>query len=850
MTAARHAELLAPAGEPRALRAALAAGADAVYFGLERWSARAFAGNFAGETAVEAVETAHLYDARAFLALNTLLKDDEVGPALAALEAPYLAGLDALIVADLGFVARVREAYPELPLHASTQLNTHSSSQLAALSDLGFTRAILARELSLVEIAALEAHSLELEAFVHGALCYGYSGDCLLASMVGGRSGNRGRCSQSCRLRYDLRRLGDRSAHGRVGTAPPAGGRHGGPAADHAAEPTRVMSTSDLAAISVLPRLLAAGVTSFKIEGRMKDAAYVGVTTAVYREALDAALADPEGYEVRLEWSSRLEQSFSRSFTTAHLDGRHHEVRSGGRGGHRGVPVGRVAAVDERRGEVRVRLAKEVAAGDLVYLYTPWGQTEPVRVQEGGDVELTLRVRERVAVKDRLFRLAAADAGQLARDLVAGRRALRPVLLRMCLVGEDGRPAALAIETEAGGETVTVTTAGPLAPARTAALTAEKARDALGALGGTPYRLGELEFAVADGLFLAVGDLKDLRRRAVAALDERRLAGRRCDAAPRPNVASRVPDTPLAPAPSRAPWGAASSRASTDGQEPPGLVLVLRPGEHPLRPPGVDALCLDLRTSDPVRAIITATEALRSSRLPLRARLPEILFDADASWLSAVLALRWDAVYVRHLGLLVSEAPSGTPDPHSDSPPLVLEYPLQGLNGLAAGVAAGLAGRPPAAGGASPEASLDEIAGLRAAMAAGAPPLAPPPVVEALAFGRQQVLHTRDQLGRAEGLFEAPGPAQHVGLLLEDAKGYEFPADVDPGGTRLFNARVTNLAPNLEELRAAGVTTFLVVQSDLDESERAAFVAGGLPALAPLAARERSTTGHLFRGVA
>jgi len=827
MTAARHVELLAPAGEPRALRAALAAGADAVYFGLERWSARAFAGNFAGETAVEAVETAHLYDARAYLALNTLLKDDEVGPALAALEAPYFAGLDALIVADLGFAARVREAYPELPLHASTQLDTHSSSQLAALARLGFTRAILARELSLAEIAALEAHGLELEAFVHGALCYGYSGDCLLSSMVGGRSGNRGRCSQSCRLRYDLRRLGGTSAHGGAGTAPPA------------AEPTRVMSTSDLAAIGVLPRLLAAGVTSFKIEGRMKDAAYVGVTTAVYREALDAALADPGGYEVSREWSSRLEQSFSRSFTTAHLDGRHHEVRSGGRGGHRGVLVGRVAAVDERRGEVRVRLAKEVAAGDLVYLYTPWGQTEPVRVHDGGDAELTLRLHERVAVKDRLFRLAAADAGQLARDLVAGRSALRPVLLRMCLVGEEGRPAALAIEAEAGGETVTVTTAEPLAPARTAALTPEKARGALGAFGGTPYRLGELEFAVADGLFLAVGDLKDLRRRAVAALDERRLAARRRGAAPRRRGELR----PGAPRPT-------SFSAVDGGDEPPGLVLVLRPGEHALRPPGVGALCLDLQTADPPGAIAAAAEALRSSGLPLRARLPEILFDADASWLSAVLALRWDAVYARHLGLLVSGGPSATPDPRADSRPIVLEYPLQGLNGLAAGVLAGLAGRAPAAVVASPEASLDEIAGLRSAMAAGAPPLDPPPAVEALAFGRQQVLHTRDQLGRAEGLFEAPGPAHHVGLLLEDAKGYQFPADVAAGGTRLFNARVTNLAPNLDELRAAGVTTFLVVQSDLDEAERAAFVGGGLPALAPLASRERSTTGHLFRGVA
>ena len=149
-------ELLAPAGEPRALRAALSAGADAVYFGLARWSARAFAGNFGGEAVPEAVETAHLYDARAYLALNTLLKDDEVEPALAALEAPYLAGLDALIVADLGFAARVREEYPDLPLHASTQLNAHSSAQLGALERLGFARAVLARELSLAEIAALD----------------------------------------------------------------------------------------------------------------------------------------------------------------------------------------------------------------------------------------------------------------------------------------------------------------------------------------------------------------------------------------------------------------------------------------------------------------------------------------------------------------------------------------------------------------------------------------------------------------------------------------------------------------------------------------------------------------------
>ena len=569
-------ELLAPAGEPRALRAALSAGADAVYFGLARWSARAFAGNFGGEAVPEAVETAHLYDARAYLALNTLLKDDEVEPALAALEAPYRAGLDALIVADLGFAARVREEYPELPLHASTQLNTHSSAQLAALERLGFSRAILARELSLPEIAALETRGLELEVFVHGALCYGYSGDCLLSSMVGGRSGNRGRCSQSCRLRYALKAPG----------LP-------------ALESSRIMSTSDLAAIGVLPDLLAAGVTSIKVEGRMKDAAYVGVTTSVYREALDAAVADPEGFAVRPEWTERLEQSFSRSFTTAHLEGRHDDVRSGGRGGHRGVLVGRVSGFNESTGAVEIKLNQPVAEGDVVYLYTPWGQTEPRRLEAGGDAAITLHVRERVAVKDRLFRLAAADVGELGRDLVNGRVTLRPIELAMRLSGGEGVPGELAVTDLRSNETVSVSTPEPLPAARTAALSAERAREALGALGGTPYRLADLEYAVADGAFLAVGGLKDLRRRAVAALGERRVAARRRSCGRQAGSAPRA----QAGRPARRPGA------------PPPVVLRLRLDETPLPLPRGGAYCLDVLTGDAPEAVARALERLRASGL-------------------------------------------------------------------------------------------------------------------------------------------------------------------------------------------------------------------------------------------
>ncbi len=831
----RAIELLAPAGEPRALRAALAAGADAVYFGLERWSARAFAGNFAGDTAVAAVDLAHLYDARAYLALNTLLKEAEVDPALAALEAPYRAGLDGLIVADLGILLRVREEYPDLPLHASTQLNTHSSAQLAALARLGCRRAVLARELSLTEIAALEPHGLELEAFVHGALCYGYSGDCLLSSMVGGRSGNRGRCSQSCRLRYEVRRTGTPPPARRPSREPDAASA--GAERDEGAA-ARVLSTSDLAAIGLLPRLIAAGVTSFKIEGRMKDPAYVGVTTAVYREAVDAALEDPAGYAVRPEWLARLEQSFSRGFSVAHLEGRHHEVRSGGRGGHRGVLVGRVSRVDEGRGEVEVRLTKPVAAGDLVCVYTSAGQTEPLRLEGGGEDRVTLRLRERVGVKDRLFRLAAAAADELAQDLITARVARRPILLRMALEGSAGQAARLTVAAQESGLAVGVAGTTALAPARTAALTAAKARDALGALGGTPYRLDVLEFALPDGLFLPVGELKELRRRALAELDERRLAARR-----RAWPVSWMPAATSVPALAAAPPAAAPFRpepATAAGRIAPGsspaVVLRLRPGERPLAAPGVCALCLDLLAGDAPAAVVAASTELRATGLPLRVRLPEVLFDRDEPWWRAILALPWQGVYARHLGIVGAMAEGG----EAAAAALILEFPVQGLSAAAAEAAAELAGRRPAAVVARPETSLEEIAGL----AAG------PFAVEVVAFGRQQVLHTRDLLGRAEGLCAAPGPGEHVGLTLTDAKGYEFPATVDAGGTRLFNARVTNLAANLDELAAARVAGFVVVQSDLDAGERAAFLSGGLTALAACVSRERSTTGHLFRGVA
>jgi hypothetical protein len=266
------------------------------------------------------------------------------------------------------------------------------------------------------------------------------------------------------------------------------------------------------------------------------------------------------------------------------------------------------------------------------------------------------------------------------------------------------------------------------------------------------------------------------------------------------------------------------------------VVLRLRPGEAPILAPDVGALCLELTAGDPVPTVAAALAELARTGLPVRCRPPEIVFDADGEWLARVAELPWAVVYARHLALIAA-GPDTT---------LAYEYPLQGLNGLTPGVLAELAGAPPAAVVVSPEAALDEVV----ALAVGLAHLDPAPAIEALAFGRQQVLHARDRLGREEGVVAPPDAAGHAGLLLEDAKGYVFPAQVGDGGTRLFNARLTNLAGNLDELRAVGVARFLVVQRDLSPDERRAFASGGLQALAAFVSRERTTTGHLFRGVA
>lgn len=339
----RSVELLAPAGGPEAAFAAFHYGADAIYLGLKKFSARAEAENFTLDELAEVTAFAHSLQPRrrVFVAINTLIRQDELDELLETLAAVADIGVDALIIQDLGVYHLVRTHFPELELHASTQLAVHNRAGAEALRQLGFARVVLARELTFEEVHDITATArIETEVFIHGALCYSYSGLCLYSSQTLGRSGNRGKCAYSCRDSHDV-----------VGA--PATLRDGSPVKR---DPSRgfPFSMKDLALADFLPSLRSAGVSCFKIEGRKKSPLYVATTTDYYRRLLDGKLDPRERTGREAELQSVFSRPWTRLFLQSHRD---KEVADRDTVGHRGTPIGEVDSVrDEGTRRARLRL--------------------------------------------------------------------------------------------------------------------------------------------------------------------------------------------------------------------------------------------------------------------------------------------------------------------------------------------------------------------------------------------------------------------------------------------------------------------------------------------------------------
>jgi putative protease len=506
-------ELLAPAGDREALRAAVANGADAVYFGLTGFNARARAANFTPAELPDVMRFLHGRNVRGFVALNTLVFSDELPAAAELLRACAAAGVDAVIVQDLGLVRLARRLAPTLPVHASTQMTLTEPRGIDFVRRLGVERVVLARELSLDDIRKVTAATdVPVEVFVHGALCVAYSGQCLTSEALGGRSANRGQCAQACRLPYEMvvdgavRDLGDRAY---------------------------LLSPQDLAAYDRIAPLVEAGVVSFKIEGRLKGGPYVAATTQTYRQAIDAATG---GQSFRMSRRAELDlaQTFSRGLTTGFLDGVNHQALVRGRfPKSRGVRIGRVAAVG--RNGVRIEPAEAVPElvkpGDGVV----FDLGRPQEEEPGGRVWTVAHAGRLVELQfePNALDLAAVPVGcdvyktddpalrkRLEASYVQDKPARR-VPLAARLAGVLGGPLTLTL-TDPDGAAADATWAGPLEAAAKRAATADELRDQLGRLGDTPFELGALAVELPDAVMVPRSVLNDLRRRAAAALAERR----------------------------------------------------------------------------------------------------------------------------------------------------------------------------------------------------------------------------------------------------------------------------------------------------------------------------------------
>lgn len=372
-------ELLAPAGTPDALRAAIAAGADAVYVGLGAFNARAANGGFSLTELSSACVLAHAHGARVYVTFNVYVRDDELGDAVALAGSALAAGADALIVADMGLITRIRAALPDAELHLSTQAGAQCAAAVDfAARKLGVERVTCARELSVAELAELCATGVEIEAFCHGAICICYSGACSYSALMRGRSANRGDCTQPCRLAYELQ---DGSG------AVLAGGawERGRAAEEQAMRPDgdRLLCPHDYLGIRHIAEMLEAGVSAFKIEGRMKSPDYVYNVVRCYREALDAALAGRPLSDIELDGlEACLARSFSRGFTSGYLEGGHaatgSDLMSVERAINQGLRAGHV--VEPRYAGALVAFDCEVAAGDMLEIRSTPGPDAPADV--------------------------------------------------------------------------------------------------------------------------------------------------------------------------------------------------------------------------------------------------------------------------------------------------------------------------------------------------------------------------------------------------------------------------------------------------------------------------------------
>ncbi len=678
--ASHHVDLLAPAGGPDAAFAAFHYGADAVYLGLKKFSARAEAENFTLEECAEITAYAHSLTPprRVFVAINTLIRQDELPELVETLAALAEIGVDAIILQDLGVYHVLRTPFPELELHASTQLSVHNRAGAEALARLGFTRVVLARELTFEEVRDVTAAGgVETEVFIHGALCYSYSGLCLFSSQTLGRSGNRGKCAYSCRDSFEASGAPDALRDGTPVKRDPA---HGFP-----------FSMKDLALPDHLPALRAAGVSCFKVEGRKKSQLYVATTNDYYRKLLDGRLDAGEQAAHEADMQTVFSRPWTRLFTESHKD---KEVADRDTVGHRGALIGRVESA--RNGRLRFRTARGLERHDGLQIDLPvLGKPFGFPVDHLWVVEAGRKARMREVIE--------AEAGAVVEvGLPPEHPALPPGAPVYCSSSQAmkrryrhdcPKPGLFhprrAVEFEAilSADNLTVvgrvvprrpdeppvevrrTLAGPFSPAHDAAKMEAAGRTAFGKLGDTRLELASFVWLNPENRFVQASRLNQLRRDLTAALEDA-LDAARAERV-RFALAEVCPQAPaLGPVSDRAPTSAFRWSIKVDRV---GFVDAFEAQDWA----GVDELIVDVARDHPMLlakrleelAAKIGRERIRLALPPLTRKWEENNIRHKIDHLRAAGWMKWEAANLSawpHLGLDPSRSETGEIDLAAD----------------------------------------------------------------------------------------------------------------------------------------------------------------------------------------
>ncbi len=821
-------ELLAPAGNAAALHAAVRGGADAVYLGLDSFNARRGADNFTLDTFAEACEYAHLRGVRVYVTLNTAVLPSELDRALETARQAYRSGADAFIVQDIGVASELSRALPEARLHVSTQMNTHNAAGIHAAARLGARRVTLARELSVAEIEHLARVAAELdmevETFAHGALCVCYSGQCFMSSLIGGRSANRGLCAQACRLPYTLHNKALRKNL-------PAEGEH-------------LLSPQDLCAVDLLPELVAAGVSSLKIEGRMKSPEYVFAVTSAYRAVLDRVLAwreqasaarDDAAPRATDEEHQALAEAFSRGFTTAYLEGRRgNDIMSYGRPNNRGVFVGRV--VSAKGGIAAIAAERDLLPGDVLEFWTNKGHFAYTLGDAGrdGNGNVLASPDRPVGKGDRVFRVRSAaaafeDDARLPRVAVEGRVRLRvgePLLVEFWLSNPSARYGDAAVHAVGSAEGDTVE------PARTKPVSAEDVRAHVDRLGQTPFLLAALDVDVDDGAGIGFSQLHKVRAAALDALSDQLLAATR--QRPLPRVAER----PVLPAARRSGF-----RIAALASNPACARAAKRAGADVIYVPA-----LNYKRGEAVVAGQRSATAEQAG-YPKQAAVALPVIEHDPVEGTREAALDFDPwryvkpgkpVIAESLGALVRAADMGAEVEAGPHLPLT--------NKLSLAAAADLGAKRVWL---SPELTLGQIADLAEDS---------PVELGVTIMGAQELMVTEHCLLMSQGPCDEnceECPRRKSPHYLRDRKDYEFPVITDAlGRSHLYNGVRMDAAHVMCDLMHAGLSMVMVDTTLMNVEETTKAVARAVRARNvanssgnAIGKEPGTTSGHLFRGV-